>query len=39
MVLIVHEMEDSATHWIKDYPVDKNMIVYHGKPIIYCAIR
>ena len=28
MVLIVHQMEDSATHWIKDYPADKNMILY-----------
>lgn len=27
MVLIVHQMEDSATHWIKDYPADKNMNV------------
>lgn len=26
-VLIVHQMEDSATHWIKDYLADKNMIV------------
>lgn len=26
MVLFVHQMEDSATHWIKDYPADKNMI-------------
>ena len=32
MVLVVHQMEDSVTHWIKDYPADKNMIV-QGKPI------
>ena len=31
MVLIVHEMEDSATHGIKDYPADKNMMVYIRK--------
>ena len=26
-ITIVHQMEDSATHWIKDYPADKNMNV------------